>query len=87
MGRPKLDSSALSQGQQADSCEDGDESSVSMKCVGFLDQLMNCELLNKDSARRIFLLSYVVSYSNLNKQSIGRKCTPLILYSHQIHMD
>lgn len=53
MGWPKLDSSALPQGQEADCYEDNDGSSVSMKSAGYLDQLMNCELLNKDSARRI----------------------------------
>jgi len=62
-------------------CEDGDESSLSVKCAGFLDQLMNCELLNKDSARRICLLICVVSYSNLNKQNIGTKYTPLSVFA------
>ena len=53
MGWPRLDSSGFSQGQEADCCEDGDEPSVSMKCVGFLDQLMYRECLNKDSTRWI----------------------------------
>jgi len=54
MGWPRLDSSALSKEQDADCCEDGDESLVSIKCAGFfIDQLMNYELLSKDSDRRV----------------------------------
>ena len=45
-----LDWTGPGQRQVADACECGNEPSVSVKCVEFLDQLQTSQLLKKDSA-------------------------------------
>jgi hypothetical protein len=46
----ELKSTASAQGLTTDSCEHGNKLSASMKNVKFLEQLSDCQLLNKKSA-------------------------------------
>ena len=43
-----LDWAGPGQGWVAEACECGNETSVSLKCGEFLDQLQTCQLLKKD---------------------------------------
>jgi hypothetical protein len=57
VGRCGLDSFGSRYGLVAGSCEHGDEPSGHIKGVEFLDQLSDCWLLEKDSARWSYLVT------------------------------